>query len=191
MLKSFINTFTKSRSSSSSTPISTIRTIKPIKIYHNSNSLHSQYLFNKVNNFNSILNLNVETNSKLSKDDYDFIINECLSIHPDNKSIMLQLFNSNLNFDKLKLLKSFDLHDSIYDYNNLSKNTNENSPLIIDYNHNLIANDEKSIDRILVHYLTCGIQSTTNTTPPHFIADKKKTQFDLVHPHVAEFADLF
>ncbi|RCK65417.1 hypothetical protein Cantr_01050 [Candida viswanathii] len=198
MLRSFINSV---RPSATATVKSTAsRTIKPITIYHNPNSLYSHNLLNKLTNFNSILDINVHNNEHLSQNDYNFIIDECLSIHPDNKSIMLQIFHPHKKqLCKTKLLKDFSLHDLIYDYKNLAHDGGHHLPLIIDFNNKLIANDDATIDRILVNYLTCGIQNTTNTRPPSKLDGKKKSpsmvtsgQYnDLVHPHAAEFADLF
>ena len=210
MLRSIIKSFKPSTFTSTASSSST-RTIKPIKIYHNTNSLYSLNLLTKLTNFNNILDVTVCNNEQLSQQDYNFIIDECLSMHPDNKSIMLQLFHPSIQqVCKSQLIRDFSLHDLIYDYNNLSNvnsnNTNGNQlPLIIDFNSKLIANDDATIDRILVNYLTCGIQSTTNTKPPSNTNTNTNTNIttnttnytsslknhDLVHPHVAEFADLF
>lgn len=190
MFRSIINSI-KPFTTTAATTVS--RTIKPITIYHNVNSIYSHNLLTKLTNFNTILDLNIITNQQLSKSDYNFIIDECLSMHPDNKSIMLEIFHPNKQFlGKSNLLRDFSLHDLIYDYNNLSKDKNQ-LPLIIDFNNKLIANDDATIDRILVNYLTCGIQNTTNTKPPSSSSSSSaKTKYnDLVHPHVAEFADLF
>lgn len=222
MLRSIIKSFKPSASFSSSiiSPKSTTSlstsSLKPLTVYHNSNLLVSHQLVAKLNNFNSTtdsptnnkITFNLKTNEQLSESDYKFIIDECLYIHPDNKSILLQIFHNKYHMDKKKLIKDFTLHDSIFEYNNLINN-NKSYPLIIDYNHCLIANDDASFDRIMMNYLTCGIQNTTSsnsTTASHGFTTNGSSSSsgnggnnstgtvkynDLVHPHMAEFADLF
>ncbi|EGW29877.1 uncharacterized protein SPAPADRAFT_63497 [Spathaspora passalidarum NRRL Y-27907] len=153
--------------------------------------------------------VDVKFNQGLSKTDYDFIMNECVDIHPDNQSIMLQLLYG-VSHDKRKLIKSFDLHDELYsNFDRVSQLSRENGPLIIDYNNKLIANDEASFDRIMVNYLSCGIQNVDkagaglgsngssnnsanlNVSAASTIPAAELYHQNLIHPHVAEFADLF
>ncbi|RLV92917.1 hypothetical protein JA1_002841 [Spathaspora sp. JA1] len=156
--------------------------------------------------------VDVKFNQGLCKDDYDFIMNECVDIHPDNQSIMLQMLYG-INTDKRKLIKSFDLHDELYNnFDRVSQLSRDNFPLIIDYNNKLIANDEASFDRIMVNYLSCGIQNASKVNLGSSTSGSRgnnNTLFsmatggastipagelyhqNLIHPHVAEFADLF
>ncbi|CAK9442372.1 uncharacterized protein LODBEIA_P61150 [Lodderomyces beijingensis] len=116
--------------------------------------------------------IDIRSNEQLTKQDYDFIMEHCLDIHPDNHSIMLQLL-CNCGSSKKKLLKDFNLHEQLYNYDNIiNKNKSRRSahadvdvddsrslPLIIDYQNKLLANDDASFDRIMANYLSCGIQS--------------------------------
>lgn len=113
----------------------------------------------------------LRTKESLSNDDRAFIVNECADIHPQNKSIADQLLSA----------MSF--------------------PVIIDYSNRLLANDDASFDRIMQNYLTCGIQhtragpvrppSTYQRTIEKVSLASFPSNSSLVHPHVAEFADLF
>lgn len=114
MLRSIIKSFKPSASFSSSiiSPKSTTSlstsSLKPLTVYHNSNLLVSHQLVAKLNNFNSTtdsptnnkITFNLKTNEQLSESDYKFIIDECLYIHPDNKSILLQIFHNKYHMDK-------------------------------------------------------------------------------------------
>lgn len=110
----------------------------------------------------------VKFNQPLSQGDYQFINDQCTDIHPNNNSILSQLQSHQQQF-----------------------------PLIIDYNNKLIANDEDSFNRIMMNYLSCGIQQADKAELPYRLQYNKQVKFepqqhhDLVHPHVAEFADLF
>lgn len=68
-----------------------------------------------------------------------------------------------------------------------------NAPLIVDWENSLIAVDEKGLDRIMANYLSCGTQQTQDFNHRSF-AQRGTTNANShthVHPHVAEFADLF
>ncbi|CAI5760467.1 unnamed protein product [Candida verbasci] len=156
-------------------------------IYHNSNSLLSHNLLNKLNSFNEKncrFKLIDKANQSITESDFNFIINETLMIHPDNKSIILQLIHENNN--KIKLLKSFDLHDTIHNYQNF-KNLIPNL-LIIDYGNKLIANDQVSIDRIVSNYTSCGLQNLSNNASAGNINKDIK---NVLHPNIAEYCELY
>lgn len=179
--------------------------VKPtITFYHNSRLPLSNHFLHKLGQFtniesrainhvssnNSRFDLSLES-GQLSFNDFKFIINECLDIHPNNKSILRDLLHNDAKF-------------CILEYQKIATPSSQ-FPIIIDYENKLIANDEKSFDRILANYLSCGIQHLTNgnvrsTLESNYktkpvgegnVRDGKVISGDLVHPHVAEFADLF
>lgn len=149
--------------------------VSSIKIYHNNTALSNQ-LYNKLSNYK----LSFETaQESLSKRDFKFIIDNCIDIHPDTKNIMHSLFNKG----KYEILDEKD-------YKQI------NHPIIIDYTNKLIAVDNKSFDRLMTNYNTCGMQNFTNddcvAIPKSKMSEEyKSVNSNLIHPHVAEYADLF
>lgn len=228
----------------SKTSASTVAPSTRITIYHNPTSRLSTQLLNKLNNYASLpctadkfggsatlttkFNINVKE-EQLSFDDYQFIVDECLDMHPDNRRIASLLFK-NGEFTKYCNL-------SLQDFNKICKINLTKSSLVIDYANKLVANDEATFDRIMANYLSCGIQQSSNgnirnISEDHIIIKRTETikpevkeikvetastdyvavaaaataaasaaatastnEFykysSLVHPNVAEFADLF
>lgn len=171
--------------------------------------------------------------------DYYFINEHCTDIHPDNGTsfekkfpVLFELQNitlCNQTATKLNKQKRFinDLQLLLQDeYYRLA--TRENffkAPLIIDWSNNLIAGDDKGLDRIMANYLACGIQDShknvlhedssimaeaiegykhSGGSNDHLSSnatyatqgfprrtDSRYNRNDIIHPHVAEFADLF
>ncbi|KAK6460873.1 hypothetical protein DFJ63DRAFT_314675 [Scheffersomyces coipomensis] len=224
---SIVNTSTSSSNAATSNN-NTAATQKPlITIYHNSNSLLSSNLFSKLNHYSDLPNkfsIDLKLNQSLSNQDYDFIKDECVDIHPDNRSILMQIMNIKHD-QKQNMVQNFHQLPESPNFNN---NNNKNISLIIDYKNKLIANDEASFDRIMVNYLSCGIQNFQRTKPVSNYSsfmnnngnnnknDKNQNNSymtaqsnnsttssttssstlpsihqNLVHPHIAEFADLF
>ncbi|KAI5959942.1 uncharacterized protein KGF55_005174 [Candida pseudojiufengensis] len=131
-------------------------------------------------------NIEIKNNSNLSKDDYDFIVKNCLDIHPENNLIMLKLLTNTTIDNQLqsspqqqspqKLLKNFELLDKLYNYENFI-NLKLNQPLIIDYQNKLLGNCDSSFNRIIINYLNCGIQNLSlfnhnNTTTNNYKRSK-------------------
>ena len=114
--------------------------------------------------------VNVKENTGLTKQDHQFIIDQCLNIHPDNTRVIIQSV-SNIDFKKLSKQEKLKLVEQLQDYDKLVAIVNSGSsvsntttstrsmPLIIDYRHKLLANDDVSFNRIMANYLSCGIQS--------------------------------
>ena len=200
-----------------------------ITIYHNPSCNQAAQLLQKLNNYAALpctankysgntigalllskFNIDVKSSQHLSFEDYQFIVDECLDIHPDNKIIASKLFKEG-QVDKY-------LHLSAQDFVKLCKDAMSKSTVIIDYSNRLIANDEATFDRIMANYLSCGIQHSSNgnirniSHTHHIVAPKTEqplqhasaaaaaaaataSEFykytNMVHPNVAEFADLF
>ena len=184
-------------------------------------------------------NLELKMNLIPSYQDYYFIHEHCTDIHPDNCTsfekkfpLLFELQNitlCNLTAAKHNKQKRFinDLLVLLQDeYNDLAAQKSFfKAPLIIDWSNNLIAGDDKGLDRIMANYLACGIQDSHKNvldedslvvaeamekeTPPndgnnhtdnnagHAIqgsprrTNSRYNRNDIIHPHVAEFADLF
>lgn len=66
-----------------------------------------------------------------------------------------------------------------------------NAPLIIDWENSLLAVDDAGLDRIMANYLSCGTQDSHKSNLDNYRPITKSYKQEQVHPHVAEFADLF
>lgn len=246
MFKLVLRSFSNSLMANSPIAATATRPSTSIAIYHNTNSLLSNSLLSKLSNYSELpctlhkykdaksdkilynttltankhkFNIDLKLNQTLSKKDFKFIIDECVDIHPDNRSILIQLLmndaSSNAAVNKSKLIKNFNIHDEkVVSYDTVKNNTIK-FPIIIDYNNKLIANDETSFDRIMSNYSACGIQNFLQSKPVKNLVDEinsngsgnhllfKQAQAqsqqqllpimnqNLIHPHIAEFADLF
>lgn len=113
-------------------------------------------------------NLDVKENLGLTREDHQFIIEQCLDIHPDNTRVMIQSV-SNADFKKLSKKEKLGIIEQLQDYDTLVHALNNDPsltrsmPLIIDYKHKLLANDDVSFNRIMANYLSCGIQSVARS----------------------------
>ncbi|KAG7194963.1 uncharacterized protein KQ657_004074 [Scheffersomyces spartinae] len=182
-----------------------------IKFYHYPSSQASGQLLNKLKSLSKLpirnatndtatdkFGLNVVTNSRLSYEDYRYIFDECINVHPGNKLILAKILPHG------PCSRSYDLEPALdrqfFDEQNVIR-----GPLVIDYHNSLIANDDESLDRIMQHYLSCGMQRlpTAQAAPASLgdhqwaaalqesLRDLKTSGSKPVHPHVAEYADLF
>jgi len=242
MFKSYIRSISNNLMRSSQVTSTALKPSTSITIYHNTNSLLSNSLLAKLNNYSELpctlhkykdsksnqvtynttitsnrakFNVDLKLNQQLSQQDFDFMVGECVDIHPDNRSILIQLLLNDSSKQKSKLLKNFDLHDQQVNFDAVKHNTKK-FPIIIDYTNKLIANDETSFDRIISNYISCGIQNFLQSKPVRFVEEvnsnnsgnyltfkqqpqqQSQTQqqqnplnHNLIHPHIAEFADLF
>lgn len=186
-------------------------------------------------------NLELKQDQTPSYLDYYFIHEHCTDIHPDNcisfekkfpflfELQNITLCNQTATRDKKQKLFKNDLLVLEQDeYETLSLEDNFfKAPLIIDWANNLIAGDDKGLDRIMANYLACGIQdshknvlsedcyglvdeSVTKTSisrdnddndhnnhqgatqgSPRHTTTSRYNPNNIIHPHVAEFADLF
>lgn len=176
-----------------------------------------------------------------SYQDYFFIHEHCIGMHPGNGASFERKFPQlfelqnvtlcNENATRVKKQRNFidDLAVLLHhEYASLAAEEKFfKAPLIIDWSNNLIADDDKGLDRIMANYLSCGIQDShknvllednyvspvasapkqavrSNNDNDHsghqasFVLNtsgsRKKSTYnrnDIIHPHVAEFADLF
>lgn len=101
--------------------------------------------------------------------EYKLIHDSFLHIHPDNLSILVKSYPGLIN------LKTY-LNDLSFANKSKFDKLAFEGPLILDGNNHLLANDEASVNRMLGNY--DALNSRINL-------------HNLVHPHVAEFADLF
>lgn len=188
----------------------------------------------------SKFNLELKHDETPSYLDYYFIHEHCTDIHPDNCISFEKMFpflfelqnitlcNQTATRDKKQKRFKNDLlvlHQDEYETLSMEENFFK-APLIIDWANNLIAGDDKGLDRIMANYLACGIQdSHKNVLPEHCygLVNEPVTKIstprdngddnhnnhqgatqgsprrtssrynpnNIIHPHVAEFADLF
>lgn len=102
--------------------------------------------------------------------DYNMIHHNFLNIHPDNLSILLKSFpqlastNTKSYLQDLKLLSPQEFDQLKF-----------TGPLIVDNHNSLLANSDMNLHRVLNNY-----DYKPNMNLQH-----------LIHPHIAEFADLF
>ncbi|CAH6720429.1 hypothetical protein CLIB1444_03S11694 [[Candida] jaroonii] len=140
--------------------------------------LNSNVLKN-LNNYNFKVNLR----DKPAYKDFSNIFDSFLNIHPDNFRILIDCYPEILfNVPKDKRLSKICVQDLNLINNENFEKLKFNGPLIIDNNNHLLANDINSIERVLHNYeynlnYEIGNSKILNALP--------------VHPHAAEFADLF
>lgn len=82
------------------------------------------------------------------------------------------------------------------------------APFVVDWQNQLVAVDDDGLDRIMANYYSCGMQGSSvvhDHSGPDIVEDVKEPPISrrfttrtkaaamayAVHPHVAEFADLF
>lgn len=133
-------------------------------------------LLNSLNNYNFKLILKESPNYH----EYNQIYNNFLNIHPDNLSILLNTYPqlnraANLNQPKTGQQSKFYLQDLKFLSPQEFGQLKFNGPLIVDSNNSLLANNEMNLNRLLTNY-----DYKPNVNLQH-----------LIHPHIAEFADLF
>lgn len=133
--------------------------------------LLSKPAISKLNNYN----LKLVLKDQPSYNDYKMIYNKFLNIHPDNLSILLAAYPElkNLSHGSAQKVYLKDLRCiSDGDFNSMEFK----GPLVLDSNNALLANNEHTLDRLL-----------------HNFESKKHSVYlhNLVHPHQAEFADLY
>lgn len=158
---------------------------------------------------NNLIGYNLKLTFKEKPDyhDYTRIFQEFLNIHPDNSKILLSSYpeltlnNTKFFLKDLKILGSREFEA-----------LNFKGPLITDFDNNLLGNDNRSIDRILHNYehnsslsnkfehikfqpvIESNFKGKLSEFNSYLNSQKLKTNnngFNLIHPHAAEFADLF
>lgn len=196
-----------------------LQTIRPrskpalpkLTMYHNPRLPLSNHLLKKLNyyeNLNKFV-IEVKPNQLPSYSSYKFM-HSSLNTHPSNcnsfEAIFPQLFHHDSTFNDLTAKRDQKLKLFVNDYelvnedryNHMVKQTNVGNPVIIDWSHDLIAINDESLDRILAHYLTCGIQNSKSVHDEGFLRSanddgflRNKYGHHIIHPHIAEYADLF
>lgn len=184
-------------------PKSIKSSLPKLTIYHNSNLPLSNHLLKKLNYYENLnkFAIEVKPNQLPSYPSYKFM-HSTLHTHPLNcnyfETIFPQLFNHNSTFNNLKVkqdqksklfINDYQLMDEDY-YKQLVKQGNLSSPVIIDWSNQLIAINDESLDRILANYLTCGIQNSKSVHDDGLYL-RNKYGHHIIHPHIAEYADLF
>ncbi|CAN3474416.1 hypothetical protein DICA0_A11628 [Diutina catenulata] len=123
------------------------RKVQPptIRVYHNCSPM-SRSLYSKLHNHRQGYEIELQKKKTISKEDFDFLM-EVVDMHPDNKRIIYKLFDKHPMQD----LTPEDF-------------TPVSAPLVIDYANKLVAADCVSLDRVMTHYNSCGMQNFTNDT---------------------------
>lgn len=198
------------------------KTIPTLTVYHNTLSKSSTHLVNKLRAYAQLpstveryseapkllgqlpkFQINLKENKLPTFEDYEFIHQNCLGIHPGNLGSFQKLFPRITGSSRFAGDLEF-LDESEYNKVLLSnKSRFFKPPLIIDHSNFLIANDDAGLDRIMANYLSCGIQdshknlNTHDDTSfqhiPHTSANASQEvhRIQYINPHVAEFADLY
>lgn len=146
--------------------------------------------------------------------EYKFIHEQCMGMHPGNSEAFesafpslfrlrnLTLCNRTAKTDKLQRTYVPDLEVLLErEYGQLAdQEVFFQGPLVVDWANYLLASDDKGLDRIMSNYLACGTQDYGQAFVHTHLGDKGLTtvpsasnwkKANAVHPHVAEFADLF
>lgn len=215
MFKQFLRTLGRSPAAMAAAPLGASMPVvsvgAAIKFYHYPSSQASGQLLSKLRSLSQLpirsskdvaandkFGLDVVTNARLSYDDYRYIFDECINVHPSNKLILATILPHG------PCSRSYDLEPA-WEKDMFESQQVARGPLIIDYHNSLIANDDESLDRIMQHYLSCGMQRlpTAQAAPvsvgdqqwsaalQESLRDLKTSGSKPVHPHVAEYADLF
>ena len=148
-------------------------------------------------------------------EEYLFLRTQCMEIHPDNigafkkvfpDMMRLQMGSASSVLDKQPKQKTF-----LQDFEVLPRQEYEKSlergkgffrpPLVVDWSNRLMSLDDANLDRVLSNYMSCGIQQVDKGQPFNagntFHSQRLRSTggsaagINTVHPHVAEFADLF
>lgn len=184
----------------SKAPLATMLSVtRPkITIYHNTASPISHHLLRKLNAYNKFV-IDCKTDVPVSYSDYHYMLSLCLNVHPSNavafETIFPSLVKSNHSFDA-KSAKVNNKHRAFVTDHDVVAEQDFHSrrapvPVVIDWSNHLIAINDDGLDRIMANYLTCGIQSSKDVYDPFINHPTNKYGQHVIHPHVAEFADLF
>lgn len=199
------------------------KTVPVLTVYHNTQSKSSTHLVNKLRAYANLPStaerysetspkllgqlpkfvINLKENQLPTFEDYAFVHENCLGIHPGNLMSFQRLFpritGSSRFAGDLEFLSESEYSQLV------SSNRSRffKPPLIIDHANSLIAHDDAGLDRIMANYLSCGIQDSHKNLHleddssfqhiPHTSANTSQEVHRTHHinPHVAEFADLY
>lgn len=140
-----------------------------------------------------------------------------MNIHPQNAASFEAIFPSLLSTDSLfchmQVKNNSKKRQFVPDLELLSEDeykdklsahdASELAPFVVDWANQLVAVDDEGLDRIMHHYYTSGMEKGSPGGPicEEKLANMQKTGYSApaqaaamlcaVHPHVAEFADLF
>lgn len=205
-----------------------------LTLFHNSNSRLSSHLLDRLVNHESRYLLDVRTDKLPLYETYRFIHEECMNVHPQNARGFERVFPALLAspdhlFCNREVKNKAKQKQFVPDLELVEENTYldkvaahealELSPFVVDWANKLVAVDDDGLDRIMNHYLSCGMQKSPKVhlpsesdviltprspgsgillafTAPAFartsaIKEQSASVMCAVHPHVAEFADLF
>lgn len=203
-----------------------------LTLFHNSNSKLSHHLLERLSIHESRYALDIRLDKLPLYETYQFIHEECLNVHPQNKRSYEKVFPALLasrghSFCNAEVKKNAKLKQFVPDVELLDEaeymellathSFSEVAPFIVDWSNNLVAVDDEGLDVIMHNYRTCGIQKSSKVhralgsdqvvlctaDPPIKLSaplPKKAgakssvgaaSVISCVHPHIAEFADLF
>lgn len=196
-------------------------TTPTVSLFHNTNSKLSHHLLERLATHDLRYLLDIRTNRLPLYDTYLFIHEECVNVHPQNSRAYEAVFPTLLQltlFCPQAVKDSAKLRQYVPDLELVSKQTYtdlcaqhrpaELRPFVVDWANKLVAVDDKGLDTIMQNYYSCGIQNSTrqhladgsdSITPAGSgkapgsgtgASSSHSLRF-MVHPHVAEFADLY
>ncbi|KAK7677097.1 hypothetical protein QCA50_019910 [Cerrena zonata] len=169
---------------------STVNDKPTVTFYHNTNSTLSHHLAKKLNYYQNKFHVEYKINQVPSFDDYRFLHLQCLQMHPNNGTIFQKIYGAlHANLHELEMLEEGDYASKV-------EGVEFATPLIIDYSNSLLAMNDEDLDRIMANYTTCGIQNLKDVhddSKPNYYDHDLTNKYGqrVVHPHIAEYADLF
>lgn len=186
-----------------------------LTFFHNSNSKLLHHLLGRLARHNERYTLDVRLDKLPLYGTYHFIHNECINVHAQNsrafEKIFPALLSSSHTFCDMEAKKASKQKQFVPDLDLVSEDAYldkvahhtaaEIAPFVVDWGNKLVAVDDDGLDRIMRNYYSCGLQESSmvhETDGPDRVKVPKKTVkrshaalLSAVHPHVAEFADLF
>lgn len=200
---------------------SPVAKLPTLTVYHNTLSTTSTHLVNKLCAYAALPStaqryaetprlaggvpkfvVQVKENQLPSFEDYEFVHEKCLGIHPGNMATFRRLFPrlaGSLRYAGDLQMMSATEYDAVLLAN---RSRFFKPPLVIDHTNCLVAHDDQGLDRIMANYLSCGTQDSHKNIAgeddskfqhmPHVSANaSQEMRTHHIHPHIAEFADLY
>lgn len=179
-----------------------------VTIFHKPSSTLSNHLLSRLAS-NSRYSLDVRTNRLPLYLTYRFVHEECINIHPQNAKAFEAIFPNLLatnhlfcdhhvknNSKRKQFVADLVLESESGYLDKIANHTVDDlTPFIVDWENWLIATDDEGLDRIMQNYFSCGTQKSRmeHIDVAGQPETRKQARSDAiaVHPHIAEFADLF